>query len=92
MHIEEYADALNLELIILRYPNQANRYCAQFEDCEVKDDAGSAILESAYGNGSTPQAAIAAYLNEIRGKVLVVCAGDPERRRQYVVPRSLSCD
>lgn len=89
MNIEEYCDALNLELRIIRYPNQNNRYSAAFEDCEIKEDAADSFLTSTYGDGGTPGSAICDYLNKIRGKVLVVGAGS-DKRRQYVVPKELA--
>jgi hypothetical protein len=89
VNIEEYADVLNLDMEITRYPNQSNRYSASFSNCEIKEDAGDGFLTSAYGNGTTPWLAIEDYVDKIRGKVLVINAGGPERR-QYVVPKALS--
>jgi hypothetical protein len=89
MNIEEYADALNLQLEITRYPNQSNRYTARFANCETKDDADSGCLTSAYGNGHCPGSAIDDYLDKIRGRVLVVDAMSPDNRRQYVVPKAI---
>lgn len=90
MNIEEYADVLNLELRIFRYPNQNNRYSAAFEHCETKEDAGSAGLTSEYGNGRSPDEAISSYVDKIRNKVLVIHAMDEKRRREYVVPKSIT--
>lgn len=90
MNIEEYADILNLELRILRYPNQGNRYCAAFERCETKEDAGSNMLTSNHGNGKSPAEAIEDYLTQIRGRLLVVSAYGDKERREYVVPKELT--
>lgn len=86
MTIEEYADALNLELEIRRYPNQFNRYIASFKGCETKDEPESSVLSSTYGQGYGPLSAIDDYASKIKGKVLVINAmgGD---RREYLVPR-----
>lgn len=90
MNIEEYADILNLDLRILRYPNQDNRYCAAFERCETKDDAGSGMLTSTSGNGNSPAEAINDYIERIRGKLLVVNAYGNKERREYVVPKEIT--
>jgi len=89
MNIEEYADVLNLELEIRRYPNQNGRYTAKFAKCETKDSPTDGILCGSYGNGRSPSDAINDYLNKIRGKLLVVDAMSAERR-SYVVPKELS--
>ena len=90
MNIEEYADALNLELEIRRYPNQQNRYTASFEDCDTKTSADSGVIEGTYGNGDSASAAIIDYVNQIRGKILVHRPFDGEKRREYVVPKTLT--
>lgn len=89
MKFEEYADALNLEIEITRYPNQSNRYTAEFRNVETKDKLDDGILSGTYGNGSTPWSAMREYMEKIRGKVLVVDAMGKERRRVYVVPKDL---
>lgn len=89
MNIEEYADALNLDLVIQRYPNQSNRYSARFDRCETKESADSSCLEGTYGNGRSPQGAVEDYIDKIRGRVLVVDAMMGNDRRQYVVPKEL---
>ena len=89
MNVEEYADILNLELRITRYPNQQNRYCASFEHCETKDHKGAAGLCSTHGNGITPALAVGDYVSKIRGRLLVVNAMSEKDRREYVVPKEL---
>jgi hypothetical protein len=89
MNIEEYADALNLQLDITRHANQGNRYTASFEHCEIKDSAESSVLSSAYGNGYSPATAIEDYAKKIKGKLLVVNAMSLDRR-EYFVPRTLT--
>jgi len=89
MNIQDYADALNLEIRLTRYANQNNRWIAQFERCDTKDDAASCVLTSNYGSGVDPHSAIGDYVDEIRGKILVHCANSPEERR-FVVPKTLT--
>jgi hypothetical protein len=84
---EEYADALNLEIEITRYPCQNNRYTAKFRGVETKDNPDDGILTGTYGNGTTPQQAMMEYVRAIRGKTIVVDA--KERRRSYLVPMEL---
>lgn len=88
MTVEEYADALNLELEIRRYPNQDGRYTAQFANCDMKERADDGCLTGAYGNGKSPSQAIADYIQQIEGKILVVGAGT-DYRRQYLVPKGM---
>uniref|UniRef100_A0A6M3L9A3 Uncharacterized protein n=1 Tax=viral metagenome TaxID=1070528 RepID=A0A6M3L9A3_9ZZZZ len=90
MNIEEYADILNLTLVIRRYHNQSNRWSAAFEDCETKDDATSSILASESGEGQTPAAAVNDYVVKIQGKLLVQHAGSSNLRRDVIVPMTLT--
>lgn len=48
-----------------------NRFYAHFDDCEVKDGC---VLIGEYGNGSTPEEAIADYATKISMKQIVVGA------------------
>lgn len=89
MELADYADTLELRLIITRYPNQDERWCATFEGAEVKDYRGSGSLSGTHGNGPTAAAAILNYLDQIRGKVLVLNAMDAGRRREHRVPDHL---
>ncbi len=80
MTLTEYCDALNIEIEVKYYPNQGNRWCAYFKDCETK--SGS-ILTSSYGDAPTPSGAINNYLDEIKGKLLVFNVGTPKRMELY---------
>jgi len=91
MNIQEYADVLNLDLKLMRYPNQNNRWTAKFERCETKDSEASCILSGTYGNGIDPQSAIADYVDSIRGKILVHHANMPNEQR-WLVPVSLTAN
>ncbi len=90
MTIGELADILELELIIRRYPNQQGRYCAKFEGAEIKEDKHSSILISVHGNAYSPLGAIDNYINDIRGKWMVINAASPDERREFSIPNSLT--
>lgn len=53
------------------------RYYASFEDCEVKDGS---VLCGAFGDGATPDEAMAEYAARISGQRLVFNAMSRERR------------
>jgi hypothetical protein len=90
MNIQEYCDTLNIEIRLIYYPNQKGRWSASFYNCEFKDKAGSACLESTHGNGTTPQSAMYDFIKRIRGKLLVYCAMHKDKRMEFVVPDSLT--
>ena len=82
MNLNDYCDAINVELIVRRYPYQNNRWTATFKDCEVKSQG---CLESTYGTGTTPAEAIEDYLILIWKKTIVFDAPSIGRR-EFVVP------
>jgi len=88
IYITDFCDILNIEIILRYYPNQNNRWCAHFDHGEIKEHKSSGALISSHGNGPTPQQAINNYLDQIRGKVLVLNAMGTDRR-EYEVPDSL---
>ncbi len=86
MTIEEFADSHHLTMVVRerRLPvGNPSRYYASFEAAEVKGDG---VLIGTYGNGSTPEEAIANYANEITLKTLVLDAMNDDRR-EIPVPR-----
>jgi hypothetical protein len=89
MNIEEYADAINVEIRIARRCNRQPSWFANFERCEILDDG---FIRGALGMGRTPDEAIEAYVKEIRGKKIVINSVDfiTERRREFVVPDTLT--
>jgi len=89
MKITEYADALGFEIDIKYYPNQGNRWSAQFANCETKDSKESSTICGTYGDGKTPDEAIRNYVDRIRGKYLVFHALNPSRRREFEFPDSV---
>jgi hypothetical protein len=89
MNIEEYCDTLNIEIALTYYPNQNKRWCANFKSAGVKDSASSAMIRAEFVNGHTPEQAITAYVDKIKGRLLVIDAMS-DTRREYKVPNSLS--
>lgn len=87
MKLEDYLDTLNIDLEITRYCNQEERWSARFDGCEIKIGG---CLRSAFGNGHSPDEAIASYIREIRGQRIVFNAYDEKRRREYTVPEGLA--
>jgi len=62
---------------------ESNRYYAQFRDVDVKDGA---VLRGTFGNGRTPEAAMANYAKEISGKLLVKDWHKPDERKEFHAP------
>lgn len=83
MNLNEYADAINTEIILTRYPNQSGRWCAKFDRCELLE--GSCLIAE-YGTGTTPEAAMKNYLKQIEGGKIVFHAFDDKFRREFTVP------
>lgn len=86
MTLEDYMDAINVGLVVRRYANQSNRWMAEFEDCEIMEDG---CLRSGYGDGHSASEAISAYIDNIRGRRIVINATGGVRRREFDVPRSI---
>ena len=84
MNIYEFADIIGKNILITRFNNQGDRFCAYFEGGEIK--YGS-VLISKYGNGKTPTEAINAYKNNIVGQTLVFNATSNKHRRECTVPK-----
>ena len=86
-----YADIIDEPLMLTRYANQSSRWICRFEYGETKTDSSSAILNSEYGSGRTPQEAIASYVDKIKDKILVLHAGGNSTiRKEYKVPSYLT--
>lgn len=86
MDIYEFADIINRELDIKRYPNQDNRWTCQFKDCMCKD--GKSMLLGEYGDAKTPIGAVQNYTYKIRGKTIVL-SPNTSQRIEYVVPKNI---
>ena len=88
MTIEEFADIVGLDLEIVRYANQGNRYVVQFRDTDVKETEDDPTLRCVYGEGFSIRDALADYVQKISGKWLVVDV-DGQARRRFSVPMIL---
>ena len=89
MKFFDWLDSLNLDLEIVRYNNQENRFCASLSKGEFKDYIGDGILQSLHGNGTTPERAIADFADIISGKIVVFDKIGTERIT-YKVPKFVS--
>lgn len=85
--IEEFAELHDLTMEVRERPvalQKHGRFTASFEKSEIKDGG---LLIGLYGNGNTPEEAIAGYGKQISGKLLVINAyGDPVKRKEILVP------
>jgi hypothetical protein len=78
--IEEFAEANGLTMVVGERDlpvGNPTRYYAEFDHSEIKDGC---CLCSMYGNGSTPEEAIAEYAKNISMKRMVLYAMCNERR------------
>lgn len=82
MEIYKFADIINKEIIIRRYPNQNNRFIAHFESAEISKGI---ILEGTYGQGKNPDEAIKNYSNKISGQKIIFNSMS-EKRTEFIVP------
>jgi hypothetical protein len=81
--IEQFADThkLTMEVYERSLPiGHKERFYAHFELCEIIDNG---VLIGAFGNGRTPEEAIANYATEISMKRIVI----DQNRREIEVPR-----
>lgn len=67
----------------LKWSPSLCKFHASFQDTEISEGC---FLLSQHGNGNTPNQAIKDYGNIISGKLLIVNAGNPEKRREIRVP------
>lgn len=84
--IEEFAEkhGLVMEVTERALPNSNDsRYFASFENSDIKEGS---MLIGAFGNGATPEEAIANYAKRISLQKLVVDAFG-ENRKEFSVPR-----
>lgn len=90
MNIRRFADRIGKNLIIIRYPNQGNRFVCSFDRAETKTSETDGMLTSTFGNGKSPSTAIRDYVHKIKGKLLVFNVYDSECREAYSVPSDLT--
>lgn len=76
----DFADKIDKKILIIRYPNQENRFVAYLENCEVREGS---ILHGVYGNGKSPKEALEAYYNGIKNTILVFNAYRDNRQEIY---------
>ena len=86
MKLQDLLDLLDLDLLVTRYANQKGRFSASFRNTDVKEGI---MLCGAYGDGKDYHSAVEDYLKKIRGRRIVINAGDKERRREFTVPESV---
>jgi hypothetical protein len=83
----DLADILNEDIVMRRHAAQGNRWTARFEHAEVQK---SVFLSSEFGNGDSPEAALADYARRIAGKLLVFDAFNKDDRREISVPQEVT--
>lgn len=92
MTAQEFSERHGLKMVVCERPREywnyreQNRYYARFDGCEMKDGA---MLVGNIGDGSTPEEAVKAYLDEIRGRTIVKRAYH-EDRRDIAVPNEFN--
>ncbi len=79
---EEFADKHNLKLEVTRYSPE--RTTVKFEDIEISSNE---MLIFAYGDASTPAAALRIYASQISGKKIVKNSGIKKERVEIDCPR-----
>lgn len=78
--LAEFAEANELVMSVVERSlpvGDPYRFYAKFDNTEVSEGA---VLNSDYGNGATPEEAVADYARRISLRVLVVNAGRENRR------------
>lgn len=88
--LREFAEANGLVMVVRQRPTvvgEPENWYAMFRDVEVTDGR---MLSGTYGNGVSPETAIAAYEREIAGKQLVYRAMSQEHRRELRAPHRFS--
>lgn len=86
MNIYEFADICNLNLVIKRRTNWHDPKSTWFSHFEYVDVKNGIMLTSTFGNGPTPQDAVADYCRVLQGKEIVLHAHVPEYRKEFTFP------
>lgn len=96
MRLSDWLDTLDVHLNIVRYPNQADRWCATFcsgyglnSPADFKDNPDDSILRGTHGNGKTPRDAVIDLICLVEGSHMVLDAHNEKHRRVYRVPKGL---
>lgn len=85
MNIYDFADAIEKNIVIIRYNNQDNRFLAMFERCEVSEGF---VLIGEYGTGTNPIQAVNDYAKKLQGRKIVFDAYS-DNRIEYDVPKNI---
>lgn len=83
---EKFAENNGLEMVVRERSSEAPAQCrfyASFKYVEVMDRG---FLVGQYGDGETPESAIAAYRDKLRGKRVVYRACSTFDRREFQCP------
>lgn len=80
-----FLDTIDCDLELRRYANQIGRWLAQIKHAELKEGC---ILSGNYGTGKSPEQAIEDYVQQIKGKLIVINAAT-DRRKEFKVPEGL---
>lgn len=83
--LDAFADLIGHEIEMTRYPGQNGRWSCSIRYAEVMERG---MLGGLYGNGKTPEKAMADYARQIAGKRIAINAGT-SRRKEYDVPADL---
>ena len=87
MTLKEFADLHGLEMRVVERNlpvGDPDRFYAEFKSSEVKEGP---VLVGTYGNGATPEEAIAAYKNELVVGTCLVIDAFKDTRKEIIVPR-----
>lgn len=85
MTVEEFADLHDLEMEVRERFSEDGPYRFYAHFSETEESRGG-LLVGVYGDGGSPEEAIANYAKAISGKLLVVQPFSPEGRKKISVP------
>ena len=86
--IGEFADIIEANIKITRSSGNS-RYVCYFEYSDIREDVGYSGMG---GNGESVSDAINHYIDQIKGRKLVLHAHDDDLRREHRVPMDLTND
>lgn len=79
-----FADIIDKELIVRRYPNKDNYFLAEFDGSNIKNDNQDIMLRGIFGRGKNPESALVDYAKSIEGKIIIFDNRN-ENRQEFVV-------
>jgi hypothetical protein len=86
MKLTEFAEVID-ETLLITFSPSCQTWQARFEDSSLKNDAQDPFLRGEFGTGANPQAALADYVQKIRGRILIFDSAD--ERAKFNVPKTL---